>query len=233
MSQPHSYNITPIQAGASNAYLVTENSVTILVDSGNRGNTHKFETVLKNKGLNFADIDYIILTHSHHDHVGCLEEIKKRSKAKVIAHREEVEYLKRGYTPFPEGTMLFSRLISGFANKFLPNMGKYTPVDPDIIIDGECEILLSDTTIQILPVTGHTSGSICVIIDNESAIVGDTLFSFMPESVYPPFANDEKALIKSWKKLLSTGCNIFYPGHGKPFSRARFEKCYSKKKDYT
>lgn len=230
MPQSQSYKVTPIHAGASNAYLITGNSITIMVDSGSRGNTHKFKTALENKGLDFQDIDYIILTHSHYDHVGCLEEIRKKSTATVIAHRAEVEYLKRGYTPFPEGTMLFSRLICGFANKFLPDRGRYTPIDPDIVIDGECEIPLSDTTIQILPLAGHTSGSICVII-GKNAIVGDTLFSFMPGSVYPPFANDEKELLKSWKKLLSTGCNIFYPGHGKPFSRARFEKCYRKKKD--
>jgi beta-lactamase superfamily II metal-dependent hydrolase len=111
MPQPQSYKVTPIHAGASNAYLITGNSITIMVDSGSMGNTHKLKTVLKNKGLYFVDIDYIILTHSHYDHVG--------------------------------------------------------------------------------------------------------------------------SLIKSWKKLLSTGYNIFYPGHGKPFSSARFEECYSKKKDYT
>jgi glyoxylase-like metal-dependent hydrolase (beta-lactamase superfamily II) len=52
----------------------------------------------------------------------------------------------------------------------------------------------------------------------------------LPETVYPPFANDENELIKSWEKLLATGCSVFYPGHGKPFSRDKFRKSFEKKK---
>jgi len=29
---------------------------------------------------------------------------------------------------------------------------------------------------------------------------------------------------------LAIGCEYFYPGHGKPFARAKFEKTYEKKK---
>ena len=57
-----------------------------------------------------------------------------------------------------------------------------------------------------------------------------TLFNIFPWTVYPPFANDEAELLKSWEKLLSTGCQTFYPGHGKPFSRKKFRKFFDKRK---
>jgi glyoxylase-like metal-dependent hydrolase (beta-lactamase superfamily II) len=48
---------------------------------------------------------------------------------------------------------------------------------------------------------------ISIIIDDEIAIVGDAMVGTIPDSIYPPFADDKKLLIKSWKKLLKTAEN--------------------------
>ena len=37
--------------------------------------------------------------------------------------------------------------------------------------------------------------------------------------VFPPFADDEEELLRSWRALCDTGCRYFYPGHGNPFER--------------
>jgi len=224
------YNIIPIPMGKSNAYLVSSPDLVILIDTGSSKNISSLELALKQNELDISDIDFIIVTHAHSDHVGHLAEIKEKSDAKVLAHRNAVEYLKKGYTPFPEGTMLFSRIISKIGNRFFSSGGKFTPVEPDIIIEGEYALSTPELSVSIIHTPGHTSGSICVIINDESAIVGDTLFNVIPGTVYPPFADGEEELIKSWEKLLSTGCSTFYPGHGKPFSREKFSKCFEKRK---
>lgn len=223
-------NITPIPMGKSNAYLFSAPDLVILIDTGCSKNLKPLEQVLRQKELQITDINYIIVTHSHYDHVGHLAEIKEKSSAQVLAHRDTVDFLKKGHTPFPEGTMMPFKIISKTGNRFFSSGGRFTSVEPDIVIEGDYDLLKSEPTIRIIHTPGHTSGSICVIINNESAIVGDTLFNVIPGTVYPPFANDKNELIKSWEKLLATRCSDFYPGHGKPFSRDKFRKCFEKKK---
>jgi hypothetical protein len=39
--------------------------------------------------------------------------------------------------------------------------------------------------------------------------VGDAMFGVFNWSVFPPFADDVPTMIKSWRKLLKTGCHSF------------------------
>ncbi|WMW25175.1 MBL fold metallo-hydrolase [Methanolobus sediminis] len=80
--QSKTYNITPIHIGKSNAYLVTGSDLVILVDTGCSGNLSLLEQALDQNNLQITDIDYIIVTHSHYDHVGHLAEIKEKSGIK-------------------------------------------------------------------------------------------------------------------------------------------------------
>jgi glyoxylase-like metal-dependent hydrolase (beta-lactamase superfamily II) len=210
---------------------VSGREYTLLIDAGNKGKIPHLEEVLKKAELDFPDIDMIIITHSHYKHVGALAEIREKSRATVLAHRYEGDFLARGCTPFPEGTMICSKVINRIGGLFLSEKAQYTPVNADILIDGECELVAPGYSVKIIPTPGHTAGSVCVIINNESAFVGDTLFNAIPgSSVYPPFANDRKTLMESWERLLKTGCRIFYPGHGTAFSRGKLERSFEKKR---
>ncbi len=231
MDEIETYRVIPVRMGTSNAYLVSDRKYTLLIDTGNKGKISCLEEALKKAGLDFTDIDIIIITHSHYDHVGALAEIREKSRATVLVHRDEGDFLASGCTPFPEGTMICSKVINRIGGMFLSEKAQYTPVHADILIDGECELITPVYSVKIIPTPGHTAGSVCVIVNNESAFVGDTLFNAIPgSSVYPPFANDRKALIQSWEKLLEIGCRIFYPGHGYAFSRAKLERSFEKKR---
>ena len=73
---------------------------------------------------------------------------------------------------------------------------------------------------------GHTPGSICIIVDDEIAIVGDSMFSVHPGQAMVPYVMDRKTLLKSWKKLLATRCSLFLPAHGRPIDRKTVEEEY-------
>ena len=136
----------------------------------------------------------------------------------------------KGFTPFPKGTNVFSRIISGLGNTMLKSTGKYTPVEPDIVISDNYD--LSDYGLDglVIPTPGHTPGSVSVIADRKAAFVGDTMFNIFGNTVYPPFANDEGELLKSWEKLIEAGCEDFYPGHGKPFGIDKLMRTYERLK---
>jgi hydroxyacylglutathione hydrolase len=69
-----------------------------------------------------------------------------------------------------------------------------------------------------------------LVIENKVIFVGDTLFNVIPGTVFPPFANNVPDLLKSWEKLIATGCRTFYPGHGKSVTFQKLKESYEKKK---
>ena len=68
-----------------------------------------------------------------------------------------------------------------------------------------------------------------MVIDDEIAIAGDSVIGTMPGSPFPPFADDVPLLLRSWKKIIDTGCRSFLPGHGKPVSREEMINEYEKR----
>jgi len=213
-------------AGMTNCYLIEKDTVTILVDSGVSKSYKKLNQQLKIILGKQPSIDYHLLTHTHYDHAGNSEHIKKDFNAKIIVHEQEAEWLKKGFTRLPKGTSWLFKLISNSGNRYASSIGKYEPTTPDIIVNDQFS--LSDD-LKIIHTPGHTMGSESLLIDNEIALVGDTLFGIFKHKIFPPFADDVKTLYHSWEKLLVTQCSLFLPGHGKPVGRKNFEQYYFKK----
>lgn len=57
-----------IDVGQADALLITENDYTMLIDAGNNGDGDYLVSYLKEEGID--QIDYMILTHPHEDHIG-------------------------------------------------------------------------------------------------------------------------------------------------------------------
>lgn len=55
----------------------------ILIDAGM--NTKYIKTKLSELGVDSEEIDYIVMTHTHHDHTGALKTFLKRNPAKLVA----------------------------------------------------------------------------------------------------------------------------------------------------
>jgi len=221
-------HVHQINTGASNAYLIENGDKSILIDTGNRNKAEKIIKAIKNIGLEPSSIAIIVLTHAHYDHVGSLPELKKQTGAKVIAHETDRDSLLVGFTDLPEGTSPFFRFIINLARRFFKNHGSFDPVEPDILIDEKYNLSEFGVNAFIQPTPGHTAGSLSFIFEGKHAFVGDTAFNIRQKSVYPPFANNEEELIRSWKLLLDTGVQYFWPGHGKMFTREKLLKTYQK-----
>ena len=69
-----------------------------------------------------------------------------------------------------------------------------------------------------------------VVLDDEIALVGDTMVNAGPWSVFPPFADDVGLLLDSWRRLLETGCRIFLPGHGTAIGRPLLERRFEERR---
>lgn len=223
-STSNGYKIIQILSGRSNVFLLTNGQTNMLIDTSSG---FMWKTLRKNlESLNIEKIDLLILTHSHFDHAANAARIREKYKASVIIHHTETEYLNSGDNILPAGTNHFSRfLVKAFAERFR-SVARYQPCKFDLTIDETYDLSDYGFNAYLMHTPGHTAGSCSLIIENEIALVGDTMFGVFPGSIFPPFANDQNQLIKSWEKLLSTRCKLFIPSHGTENKRSLVEKDY-------
>lgn len=221
--------IYQVLEGRSNSFLVNSGNSYILVDTG-RGNSWKKLTNKLDEILGENKLSYLILTHTHFDHVENAAKIKEKYKTKIIVHQSESEYLRQGDSPLPKGTNLATGFMTNTFGKRAQSRYNYEPVNPDILVDEKYDLINFGLDVYIFHTPGHSKGSISVIIDNNVAIVGDAMFGIFGNSIYPPFADHPEVMVKSWKKLIKTGCKLFLPGHGKEISSKLLKSQYEKHK---
>lgn len=221
--------VIPIRLGSAYCYYLPSAHGGVLIDCGHFNRQNHLQSVLVAHEQDIRDIRYIIVTHTHHDHVGSLAAIKRISGAKVFVHKEEAMFLRRGRTPLPKGTVLWTKMLVRIGA--IARIGRYPAVEPDFVMSEELQLNEFDYRIQIIATPGHTAGSVTIIVDDRIAFVGDTMFNIQHETVYPPFANDAAALLSSWNRLLKTSCRTFFPGHGRAIGREKLEHSYRKALD--
>jgi glyoxylase-like metal-dependent hydrolase (beta-lactamase superfamily II) len=83
--------------GNNNAYLLRSNGTTAMVDTGDATDETRdhLETELADRGLGFADIDLVFLTHFHGDHTGLAATIQDESGATVYAHEDDAALISQ------------------------------------------------------------------------------------------------------------------------------------------
>jgi glyoxylase-like metal-dependent hydrolase (beta-lactamase superfamily II) len=86
---------TPFLVGRVNCYLIEDEPLT-LVDTGPNSGTSldELETGLAALGHRIEDLELIVLTHQHMDHLGLVEILARRSGARVAAWHQLVGYLR-------------------------------------------------------------------------------------------------------------------------------------------
>ena len=215
-------NIIKIGPAKCNVWLIVNGEKSILIDAGYSGRIKDFEHTLVDNGLKPRDITMIIMTHTHFDHSCGLKELKEFTGARVVVNENEAGFLEKGYCPLPHGTRWYSGIVSWLGRNIVYGIGKFPPVNPDIVTNVKLDLIRYGIEGYIIPTPGHTIGSQSLII-GENAFVGDDMFGIFTNTILPVFADDVPALMNSWQAILETGCIYFYSGHGKVIERKRLE----------
>lgn len=147
------YMTGPIQA---NTYLVydEETKKGFMVDPG--GYEPRITAQIKDENV---ELEYIILTHGHGDHIGGVEGFRKDfPQAKVVACREEEKML---HDPV--------------ANCSIEMFRKSIIVDADILVGDKDTLSVGNMELTFIHTPGHTEGGMCIYTDKH-LFSGDTLF---------------------------------------------------------
>ena len=206
-----------------NTFLIRAGGKNILVDAGFGTiipGAPQLEKHLSAVGLSPADIDIVLLTHLHTDHVGGLLKHKKRlfPKAKVMVSKPELEYW-----------MSLAEKDSANANAALVKtvVAEYGPdVLPPFALGAA--VLPGVTSVDA---SGHTPGHSAFLVESDGKcllIVGDLLHAAALQFPLPDecarYDMDVPAAVKARRAILAmaaekdipvAGMHIFYPGMGR------------------
>ena len=217
--------IHPISLGFVSVFLL-KGEKNILIDAGVPGQIERLTRGLAISNTQLHEIDLLLLTHGHYDHIGLAREIVEQSGAQTAIHAREKDWLESGISPSPPGATLWGRFLRSLM-KLAPKMSVTgTPVDISLGDDG-FSLEAYGIPARVVYTPGHTKGSISVLLESGEAIVGDLamntkLLRLSPGM--PIFAEDVGLIKTSWRKLLDLGARIIYPAHGQPFSAQVFRR---------
>ena len=223
-------DIITIPLGFGQCYVLKGDGV-IAIDAGAPKKGMAFAHALEAAEINPQDVNIVVLTHGHWDHIGSAMEIKSLTGAALTMHRSEVRWLENSLTPLSPGITPWGKTFIALHKLFMPFI-KIPKAKVDLVL-GDEGLSLVDFGIpgRIVHTPGHSSGSVSVLLDTGEVFVGDLAMNKFPLRMSPGlpiFADDPVAVVSSWKKLIELGASTVYPAHGRAFPISVMERAISR-----
>ncbi|MFQ3536728.1 MAG: MBL fold metallo-hydrolase [Aggregatilineales bacterium] len=230
---------TPFPVGDVFAYLALggDASPLTLIDCGVRTDEARIalQAGLAACGVSFRDIERVIITHHHTDHIGFAAEIAAESGAEVWAHRlctawlEQPEAARRAFDAYmkpifseggvPEDVIKGIELVSAYLGSFAQPVAVWRT-----LAEGD-QLELLGKVWRVYHTPGHAGDLICLYQPETQVLLSsDHLLRDISSNplLEPPEAPDEPRprrlldYLDSLRRIAQLDIRIAYPGHGAP-----------------
>jgi metallo-beta-lactamase class B len=187
-------NVHYVGAAGVSAFLITTTSGSILLDGGLPETAPLIAQNIETLGFKVADVKYLLNSHAHFDHAGGLAELRRRSKADVVASAQDAGALRAGGPAMPA-------------------------VEVDRIIKSGDTVTLGSATVVAHVTAGHTKGCTTwtttvseggrqyTVLFHCSTSVVDRL---VDNAAYPDIVNDYE---RTFAALRSMKADVFLGAH--------------------
>lgn len=186
--------IKEIKYGTTNTYLIEGTKGALLFDTGWAGTLPAFCHAVREAGRKVQDIDYIMISHFHPDHMGIAQEISEMGPVICVADIQKefihssdrilVRDKRSGFTPVKDENIRSFALEE--SRSFLSELG----------IDG-----------AVYSTPCHSDDSISLMLDSGELFVGDL------NPLYEMELHKGTLIGDSWNMLLSMKPRKVYYGH--------------------
>ena len=216
-----------------NVYLVRDGTYEGLVDAGmfSMASMHSLLSGLRRSGSNLCDLDLVIVTHFHVDHLSLLPSILEASRAEAYMGARDARLVDSGATAFinrvlrlyqkhgmPEEEL---RAISR-AHPLMRLSEVYLKLIPSLEIkplnDGD-RIDIGSIKLRVVSTPGHTPGSIILVHeDTGAAFTGDTLLPRITPHIilYDEESDPLGKYLNTLRRIMELNLTVALPGHGEP-----------------
>jgi glyoxylase-like metal-dependent hydrolase (beta-lactamase superfamily II) len=210
------FDVVPIITLGGNAYILKGKHVA-LVDTLHPKAFKKIVRALSEEGLSVGDIELVLITHNHFDHVGNVARIKEISGATVIAGAADAGVIEG--TEMVKLVATHNRLgkaMSKLPESWVHSSQKFDKTTIDRQVEGGDRI--DELGLEVLGLPGHTTGGVG-FLDRERnrAFIGDMVSNYFSRAGMPALvgSDDVDDIYRSQELLAGLDLDVAYPGHGK------------------
>lgn len=183
---------------SSHVYLIVGQYKNVLIDTGMKGNFPHLVEGLTKVGLRVSDIDLVINTHEHFDHVG--GNLFFHETAIIAAHRFAATKIELQDEYVVHAAIHGHEIIKTKFHLWLENRTLFD---------------LGNFKLKIFHTPGHTSGCICIYEPSKKFMfTGDTIFAGGTISKISD-SGSFGDYINSLERINTFKIETFLPGHGK------------------
>lgn len=210
--------------GQADSIFISNNNKNMIIDAGNNEDGEKISTYLK-KELNITEIDYVVGTHPHEDHIGGLDNIINNFNVNNV-------YLPEATTT----TKTFDDVLTAIENKNLsiivPEIGetfKLGEADFEVIYTGTGDKDLNEASIILKMIFGNYTylftGDTIEEVEEKILNKGIDIDVLKVAHHGSKYSSSEKFLNKATPSyaIISAGANNSY-GHPEPETLTRLKK---------
>ncbi len=233
---------TPFPVGPVNVFLAEGEPLT-LIDAGPKYEPSRraLEAGLARHGYRIEDLQQIILTHHHVDHLGLTAEVVRRSHAKVFTHAFNLPWLEDFAKRFDRDADYYERFYeeNGVPQSIISaidlvrkNVSLF--VDPfqgraNVFAEGDT-IVFANKNWQVFHTPGHAGGLICLWEkESRTLLCNDHLLRDVSSNAImePPNSHDQprpKRLVEylhHLHRMAELNPQLALPGHGDVISNFR------------
>lgn len=219
-----------VAASHCNFGIVLDGAAVTLIDSGYPGDRELIGAALGAVGRNLTNVETVILTHGHVDHLGSAEWLRREHDVAVHVHRDEAAQARGERRERITELALARNLWRPGVITFLGNAlakGGLKPEHVQVV-----EVFEGDAPLDVpghpVPVhtPGHTSGHAGFHLPERGVLfTGDALITVDlwdesdrgPQLVRPEFNHDHDQAAASLGRFGSLEAAAVVPGHGRPY----------------
>jgi glyoxylase-like metal-dependent hydrolase (beta-lactamase superfamily II) len=212
--------------GTFNWYVIEQGGRLTLVDAGFPGHYRIFDRGIRQLGRTLKDVEAIVLTHAHADHMGFAERLRAETGAPVFIHEGDK---RKAQKPLQ---LPWFGLLSNAYHPYMASILTHAAINGVFTMPGIADIkTMADGQVLDVPgkphvihVPGHTPGETALYIPNANLLIaGDVLVTRnlitgklgAPDVVVPILSYDYAQSLKTIDKLRDLGhvTHDFRPWH--------------------
>jgi glyoxylase-like metal-dependent hydrolase (beta-lactamase superfamily II) len=214
-----------VEDAYTNWYLVEEEGRITIVDAGVPDSWHSLRDALAALGRGLGDVEAVVLTHAHFDHLGFAERARRELHVPVYVHENDVPLTRHPLRYDHERPRSYYFATQVRALPIVASLTRHRAWFPDRVrevVRYESGVLPVPGSPRVVFTPGHTMGHCALHLpDRDAVIAGDAIVTLDPYTartgprlVARAATADVDRNLRSLDALSETGARNVLVGHG-------------------